>query len=220
MSLPVASLSSQPLSAQLTISGEDRSAFSLSKQRIDLPPRGSVEAELQMAPHRPGALAATLELALCDGCPSASVALYGIGLYSALVPRPGRLDFGSVPPGSSSSQVVSIVNLGDAPGRLSSASLHPAGDFRFDSTSLPALVQAGSSLDVRVTFAPTDLGPRESALRFVGGEAASSSKCRCPAEERARSCRSARERSTSGRSPSGRRRRGSSSSARRPAPAR
>ncbi|HCF59097.1 MAG TPA: hypothetical protein DFS52_14030 [Myxococcales bacterium] len=170
MLLPVTSLSNQPLSARLSIGGEDRTAFSSSEQRIDLPPRGGAQVELQMTPHRAGDLTASLELAFCGGCPSARVTLRGLGLRSALVPRPERLDFGSVPPGLSSSRVVSLVNFGNTPVRLSGANLATAANFRFDSTPLPALVQAGASLDIRVTFAPADLGKRESALRFVGDQ--------------------------------------------------
>ncbi len=70
---------------------------------------------------------------------------------------PANVYFGSVPLGSSSSQIVTITNSGDAPFTITQAAVSGKG-FELKSLSLPLTLAVGQSTQFTTTFVPSAIG--------------------------------------------------------------
>jgi hypothetical protein len=105
------------------------------------------------------------------------VSLFSIGLslfLAALLPAhagaatqqlqcsPTTLRFGTVAVGQTETQLVTVTNTGQTTATISALSVG-VGDFGVSGITLPAVLSAGQSLDLNVTFSPTATG-------WVGGK--------------------------------------------------
>ncbi len=109
-----------------------------------------------LPPNFPGyaALAAVLFAALIlAGC----VASGNLGV------SPANVNFGSVPLGSSSSQIVTITNSGDAPFTITQAAVSGKG-FQFKALSLPLTLAVGQSTQFTTTFSPAAIGDTSGSM--------------------------------------------------------
>jgi hypothetical protein len=82
----------------------------------------------------------------------------------AVAPNP--LNFGQVALGTTTTQDITITNLGTADVAILSASLDGLG-YRLNALSIPFTVFAGHSLNVPITFAPSSSGTVTGSVSFV-----------------------------------------------------
>lgn len=98
----------------------------------------------------------------CAACSKVAVNMDGIGIEQGFRCEPASLDFGLVNPGSCTTQTVlctnqanetiTVVSWGALPGGTTSA------DFTFEAFGTPSVLSEGDTVDVDVTYCPTDLG--------------------------------------------------------------
>jgi Abnormal spindle-like microcephaly-assoc'd, ASPM-SPD-2-Hydin len=137
-------------------------------------PGDSCALKVRFAPQAAGVADATLTVIRGDGEPL-QLALHGDGRQANAVVVPGRVDFAGQPlGGASDARTITLVNSGDAPLRVASASLG-GGDaeaFRIageDCTAAP--VAPAAACTVRVRFVPGAPGSASATLRFVTNDA-------------------------------------------------
>src|SRR5579863_10678885 len=82
---------------------------------------------------------------------SGCVGMGGLGVSAT------NLDFGTVPLGSKSSQVVTITNSGSGPFTITQAAVSGRG-FEINPPSLPLTLAVGQTAHLTTTFAPTAIG--------------------------------------------------------------
>jgi|GEM_PF-474876 len=103
-----------------------------------------------------------VKIALKDGPTGAPAA--------AFTSTPSPISFGSLDTGKTETSHVEIRNSGTASGTITSLALNPASaPYSLGAVSLPAMLKAGDSLGVDVTFAPHSLGQQSASLIITFG---------------------------------------------------
>jgi P pilus assembly chaperone PapD len=122
-------------------------------QRI--PPGLSQEVTVQYAPQETGEDSVSVRIADADGNSLATVSASGTAVSGPdATVTPQSVDFEGVAVGQTRSETVTVTNDGDAPLRVTAASLR--GDTDFDVASpAPVTLGPGQSEDVTVTFTPS-----------------------------------------------------------------
>jgi hypothetical protein len=124
---------------------------------------------VSFTPHSAGPKSATL--AIGDDAPSSpqTVALSGRGLADPDASlSPSALSFGSQTVGTSSVQIVSLVNTGGGPLEISNIGITGSGAVDFAETNnCPASLAAGASCSVSVTFDPPTAGMDSASLTLT-----------------------------------------------------
>ncbi len=159
--------------------GEDFPIAESSCQSARLDPGDSCAVAIRFTPAEPGVRSGELVLALDGGPGEQTVELRGSGIGSAtIVVGATRLDFGEHPlDAKGDAREVALTNVGELPARVNRVAVTgpAAADFR-PSRKVGCLasrtIEPGAACVVRVTFIPSEPGPRTATL-LVGhtGEA-------------------------------------------------
>jgi hypothetical protein len=159
VTVTLANLSAEalPLGPAL-ITGPGAADFAVQLSATSVQPGGSVTAKITYRPQSGGAHTAQLRLSSTDiRIPSAQVTLGGSGVSRVLEAPTSSHDFGPVEVGQRLSQSFSVINKTSETATIGAfTSSHPA--FLIDEGA-PSTVEAGQSVAVSVTFAPTEAVP-------------------------------------------------------------
>lgn len=158
------------LEVEAILQGSD--AFSLSRYRFQIQPRGTFILDVDFAPSARGPTTASLVLVPCQSCVEEKLAIHGRGLDYGLRVTPASLNFGKVAPGLSSTRAFEVTNVGDAPIFLGTpiwASGEPE-TFSLERVEIADPLPPGDSGLVHVTFSPNLYGYAEGSLRFVDAD--------------------------------------------------
>jgi hypothetical protein len=123
----------------------------------------------------PGALGplwATVIVA-SQGLPAEGVDLSVLGTTSLLGVSPVALEFPAQATGSSTSQVVTVTNLGGDPLSIEDGLIDPAGASEWSLTSSAGTLAPGASKEVTITFAPKADGSFSATASFGASSAKS-----------------------------------------------
>jgi P pilus assembly chaperone PapD len=151
--------------------------FSLSGLSLPLsvPPGGSSAFTVSFTPGSTSSLSGNLTL--LNNTPNSplvvAVAGTGVSPIAQLTATPTSLSFGSITPGASATQSVTLANTGNASVSVSQISISGAG-FSATGFALPVTLAAGQSTSFSVTFAPTTTG------NFSGGVTVTSNATNFP----------------------------------------
>ena len=141
---------------QLTETGAGFSADGLTVP-YSLSPNASATIQVSFAPGSPGSYSGTLSLASDAPNSPLSVGLSGTGTQppqAQIAASPSSVNFGNVNTGSSSSQMITLTNSGDASASISQVSI-AAGGFSVSALVTPYTLAAGATVTLNVSFAPT-----------------------------------------------------------------
>ncbi|MBS1850147.1 MAG: choice-of-anchor D domain-containing protein [Acidobacteria bacterium] len=106
-------------------------------------------------------------IAITSNAPTVNIGLAGTGTTStALSASPSALSFGSVQTGSSKSLYATLTNTGGSSVTVSKATVSGTG-FTVSGLSLPATIQAGSSVTFSVGFAPKSAGSASGSIAIT-----------------------------------------------------
>ena len=125
---------------------------------------------LNFIPSATGARSATLNITdNVTGSPQ-TIALNGTGLPAvSLTFNPGAINFGTIKPGTSASQTLTITNPSNAPVYFEQTLFAGESDFAVTATNCPgdeAFLNGNSSCSLTISFTPSEGGPRSANLAF------------------------------------------------------
>ncbi len=116
---------------------------------------------VEFTPAAAGPASATLTIASNDSAqPTLTIPLSGTGSYAPDIAVPASLNFGDVESTLSSTLALTVTNAGNSDLTVTGVTLSGSADFTLGAggPALPAVVAAGATLDVPVTYTPTGGG--------------------------------------------------------------
>lgn len=159
---------------QLMVAGDARS-FDLDRTVVDVKAGRRSTVEVTFTPEVAGDIAGRVSISTCEGCEEQSVALRGQGGASRLVPEPAVLDFGTVFPGKSQVRELQLVNAGNMPIDVTSASFAHGSDRAFVADTrldlITGVVGHHEAKTIRITFSPSsyaEMGEKTGSLLLHG----------------------------------------------------
>jgi hypothetical protein len=156
----------------VSTTGDDVALGVDSADSASIPPGEGTDIVVTWTPTSPDTLAAALEIATNDPIrPTIDVPLTGTPLFPSIDVTPIKWDFGSVARGTTNVMGVNIANVGGLDLTVTSIAFEAAdGDLSVDPTATPFGIAPGDSVDVRVTYHPTNDGPDEGALTVTSDD--------------------------------------------------
>lgn len=148
---------------QIDISGSEFGSAGFSLPQT-LSPGQRVALTLTFSPSATGA--ASGELSVLSDAPTVTSPLYGTGITRTLSASPSSLNFGSVAPGQTGFQTVTLAATGTAGVQISKISSSGTG-FSVAAISLPLTLAAGQSVSFSAVFSPTSGGNDAGAISVV-----------------------------------------------------
>lgn len=88
-------------------------------------------------------------------------------MASDLVVFPDVHDFGNTLVGQSTTTIITVTNLGDTPAEFDAVLFGDTTNYRIDS-DIPSIINPGDTIDIQITFNPTDEGYYSSTLPVAG----------------------------------------------------
>lgn len=121
-------------------------------------PEESAELEVTFTPTEPGVYASALEIESNDPFEEVyTIELLGELVSGGLEVDPTELDFGSVEVGCSVEEMALVTNIGSGPVTVDAISLASGSEELVVATdTVPATLESGETLDVRVAYTPAD----------------------------------------------------------------
>ncbi len=157
--------------ASLTVAGNDADAFVVDGDfgGTLLAKGDSLEVPIPFAPTSEGAWEAdlTVQTDANSGVAAVEVHLRGFGASPRLVISPNAVDFGHVDPGPDVFQTVVLQCVSAVGATLLTAELSGDLEFYLVPVTTPALITSATTLELSVSFGPTDTAAREGVLTLT-----------------------------------------------------
>jgi hypothetical protein len=155
----------------LTTTGDYTADGSCPSSGNPLPAATSCTIQVTFAPTASGTRPGTLALATSASALPLTIPLTGTGAQSHLQVTPSTLNFGSIALGASANLTLTLANTGTAP--LSNLTLGISGDYALTVPCALTTLAPGASCSATITFVPTSIGPRNSALTITSSDSTS-----------------------------------------------
>lgn len=149
--------------------------FAFLKSAFDVAPGASHDVIVTYAPAGEGADAGSLAFTSDDPInPSVSISLSGRGVQSALSAAPASVSFGTVVTNGIVTRVVTLANGGTAEAKVGSLSIGGSGEFSLGAgaPAAPFSVAAGATVDVPLSYRPTNTGSDSATLDIASDDPA------------------------------------------------
>jgi trimeric autotransporter adhesin len=134
-----------------------------------LAPATSCTEQITFTPTQTGTRTGTVAIATSLSSLAINVPLTGTGIQSHLVITPSALNFGSIAVGASANQTLTLTNTGTAP--VTALAFNLTGDYAITVPCTFTTLAPNTSCTITITFTPTTLGQRNSALTITSSDA-------------------------------------------------
>ena len=133
---------------------------------ITIPAGQSGTLQIQLAPVSAGVINGSLSIESNAANSTLKVALTGTGTEPVLAVLPGKVQFGNVKVGQSTTQAVTLVNNGNVDLVLSAAQISGSG-FAMSGLTFPSTIAAAKNVSFNVKFAPSAPQGMTGSIKFV-----------------------------------------------------
>jgi hypothetical protein len=133
---------------------------------ITIPAGQSGTLQIQLAPASAGVINGSLSIESDAANSPLKIALTGTGTEPVLAVLPGKVQFGNVKVGQSTTQAVTLVNNGNVDLVLSSAQISGSG-FAMSGLTFPSTIAATKNMSFNVKFAPSAAQGMTGSIKFV-----------------------------------------------------
>ena len=133
---------------------------------ITIPAGQSGTLQIQLAPVSAGVINGSLSIASNAANSPLRIALTGTGTEPVLAVSPGKIQFGNVKVGQSTTQAVTLVNDGNVDLVLSAAQISGSG-FAMSGLTFPSTISASKNLSFNVKFTPSGTQGMTGSIKFV-----------------------------------------------------
>ena len=149
----------------VTLSGPDMDQFSSSNSCTSVEPGGSCNIQVTMTPTKTADFTAYLDIT-SNSSPSGtySITLKGFSQARTLELSPALIDFGSVPIGEESRQILELRNKGSVDAYVYEARIEGINSYEFRRDTYLSFIPAGSTVECIVIFNPQFEGDKTSDL--------------------------------------------------------
>ena len=133
---------------------------------ITIPAGQSGMLQIQLAPASAGVINGSLSIESNAANSTLKIALTGTGTEPVLAVLPGKVQFGNVKVGQSTTQAVTLVNNGNVDLVLSAAQISGSG-FAMSGLTFPSTIAAAKNVSFNVKFAPSAAQGMTGSIKFV-----------------------------------------------------
>ena len=133
---------------------------------VTIPAGQSGTLQIQLAPASAGVINGSLSIESNAANSSLKIALTGTGTEPVLAVWPGKVQFGNVKVGQSTTQAVTLVNNGNVDLVLSAAQISGSG-FAMSGLTFPSTIAAAKNLSFNVKFAPSAAQGMTGSIKFI-----------------------------------------------------
>lgn len=133
---------------------------------ITIPAGQSGTLQVQLAPASAGVINGSLSIASNAANSPLKIALTGTGTEPVLAVSPGKIQFGNVKVGQSTTQAVTLVNNGNVDLVLSAAQISGSG-FAMSGLTFPSTIAVAKNMSFNVKFTPSAAQGMTGSIKFV-----------------------------------------------------